>query len=323
MKKIIFLLILLAAITTDSFSQVRQKQKIGLTTLTDQDNEFTIDRQVRFINGAVFPAGASFYSGITLNSASMLMLNGGITGSGFITLATGNINLLSGGYLLNGTNINSLFSNLNSPNSFTRAQNFDTLAVTTDFNLAFNGYPSLQITPEGNWYSDHYDFYTKGVKRLSIDGDSNKIKIYSGDNQISIWNNDGVLDINAPVVSHGGFLVEDMTVRKDLKISGAFSTSLSAVVYDTVYADSGNVFTKTLSSNTNFKIAGLTDGQTITFAVANTTSNYTVEWTALDGLTIYWPDNDVPVQTTGNHVDLYTFQRIGPDVYANYTKNYK
>ncbi|MBS1494720.1 MAG: hypothetical protein JST55_14490 [Bacteroidetes bacterium] len=322
MKKIIIIFLLMLTVS-NCFSQVRQKQKIGLTTLTDQDNEFTIDRQVRFINGGVFGASASFNSGAVLNSSSLLLLNAGITGSGFITLTSGNINLLSGNYLLNGTSINSLFSGLNSPNTFDRAQSIDTLNSNSLLNFNSKGINALQIDTGATLYADHFDFIAKGVKKVSIDNDSNKIKIYSGADQISLWNNNGVLDINAPVVSHGGFQADGVTIKNSLNISGSLSYPPSTVVNDTVFANSGTIFTKTLAANTSFKLSALSDGQTITFAVANTTGNYTVSWLPLDGLSLYWSGNVTPTQTTGNHVDVYTFRRIGSDIYGSVVQNYK
>lgn len=323
MKSFILLITCLLFFTGNTFGQVRQKQKIGLTTLTDQGNEFNIDRQLRLPYGAIFDASGTFNAGLTINSSPMYLFGSNIISTGHITLSIGDVNLLAGKFKLNSVDINSIFSGLAAPNSFSRAQNFDTLSFTNSFNLNQGGIQLLQVTSDGSWYADHYDFYSKGVKRVSIDGDSNKIKIYSGPDQISLWNNNGVLDINAPVVSHGGFEAAELEVVKTLNISGVIKSLSLAVSHDTLFADSGMVFTKTLSANTSFKIKGLSNGQTITVAVTNTTGDYTVEWTALGGLNLYWPNGDTPVQTLGDRVDLYTFQRIGDDIYAKVTQNYK
>lgn len=323
MKKILLIVSCIFFISPNIFAQVRQMQKIGLTTLTDQGAEFTVDRQMRFMQGGVFDAGVVFKGGLVIQTSPILFSGQGITGSGNISLISGNINLLSGNYLLNNTNILSLFSGLNSPNTFTRAQNLDTVKVTNEFNLYSGLGQYLQMTPDNKWYADHYEFYSKGVKRVTIDDDSNKIKIYSGANQISLWNNGGVLDINAPVVSHGGFEAQDVQIKKTINISGVLTSVSVDVVNDTLFADSGMVFTKTLSANTSFKIHGISDGQTIKVAVTNTTGNYTVSWSAPPGLTLYWPNNSTPVQTIGAHVDIYTFERIGADIYGSVIQNYK
>lgn len=105
--------------------------------------------------------------------------------------------------------------------------------------------------------------------------------------------------------------------------AGTFSSAPLSVSNDTVFASSGTNFTKTLSANTTFKLKEISDGQTITFAVTNTTGNYTTDWASLDGLTIYWPGNTTPTQTTGDHVDVYTFKRIGSDIYGSVVQNYK
>jgi hypothetical protein len=419
MKKILIILLLLIA-CCDIFAQPRAIQRIGLTTLRDSAEYLTVDRQVRFPSGLNAYGTATFFSPIVLSNSGMIV-------------NSGNINLVNGAiFRLDGTDINSIFAKPNSSNTFTRKQNLDTLSFTNSFNLNSGSVQLLEVTPDGSWLADHYDFYTKGVKRASIDGDSNKIKIYSGANQISLWNNNGVLDINAPIVSSGGLEVENMTVTNSIDLSGATITGLPTdtntylrkygddtksgsitfdviatnniatdndlfihvpdgevsilaaneitldgslvivpsiligsahlsysndklindrsfqadtlfgnymatgtaqykvlktspvtVANDTIHAASGTVFTKTLSGNSTFKLAGLSDGQSITFAVTNTVSNYTVSWSALGGLNLYWPGNSVPVQTTGNHVDLYTFKRIGNDIFGSVVQNYK
>lgn len=464
MKIYLLIIFTLLILSQNVFAQIRQQQKIGLTTLTDEGAEFTIDRSTRFIAGGVFDGGAIFNSGLTVQGSPILLFGTGITGGGFITLASGDIDLLSGSYKLNGTSISSIFSSLGAPNIYDRVQTFDTLKSTSDFNLRVGNDSYFQMTSDGSWLADHYDLYTKGVKRFSVDGDSNKIKIFSGDNEISLWNNNGVLDINAPVNIQGVIEAENLTISGSLDLSsatveglptdtntyikkygdftkednlyiggvlhvdtintmddnsytlgniinlkaadainfevagtyvllgddglevnsfggnsritsswniyltashnvflnggtivegiltldtivgniynegnntwkgsntfskieaGTFSSAPLSVSNDTVFASSGTNFTKTLSANTTFKLKEISDGQTITFAVTNTTGNYTTDWASLDGLTIYWPGNTTPTQTTGDHVDVYTFKRIGSDIYGSVVQNYK
>jgi len=94
------------------------------------------------------------------------------------------------------------------------------------------------------------------------------------------------------------------------------------ITNDTVFTNLGSVFTKTLSANTTFKISGLSDSQIITVAVTNTASNYTVTWSALGGLTLVWPGGSTPTQTTGAKTDIYSFQRIGNNIYAAAIQNF-
>ena len=99
-------------------------------------------------------------------------------------------------------------------------------------------------------------------------------------------------------------------------------TTPVSVTNDTVFASTGSVFTKTLSASVTFKISGLSDGQIITFAVTNTASNYTVAWSALGGQTIVWSGGTTPTQTTGAKTDIYSFQRIGSNIYGAVIQNF-
>lgn len=73
------------------------------------------------------------------------------------------------------------------------------------------------------------------------------------------------------------------TITGDWSLTGApsyktFKTTPVAITNDTLFATTGSAFTKTLAANTTFKLSGLVDGQTVTLAVTNTASNYTVGW---------------------------------------------
>lgn len=112
---------------------------------------------------------------------------------------------------------------------------------------------------------------------------------------------------------------ENMTGDLQYKL---LKTTPVAVTNDTLFATTGSVFTKTLSSSVTFKISGLADGQIVTFAVTNTASNYTVAWSALGGLTLYWSGGSAPTQTTGAKTDVYSFQRIGNNIFAAAIQNF-
>ncbi|MBX7046660.1 MAG: hypothetical protein K1X86_12575 [Ignavibacteria bacterium] len=310
MKKIIVLLFVLY-FSQNSFAQLKAIERIGSTTLRDSSNQLTIDKNTRILKNF------SVLEDLTVTGSALFQSNVVSNGIGSFT------SLNAASYYINDENLKDVFGTLTGENYWSRTQNFDTLNSASTFNLNIGGTTLFQVTNDGSWMADHYDFYSKGVKRVSIDNDSNKIKIYSGADQISLWNNNGMLDINAPVVSHGGFITEGMTVKTKLNITGTLSYTPVTVANDTLHADSATIFTKTLSANTAFKISGISDGQTITFAVTNTAGNYTASWSSLDGLSIYWPGNSAPVQTTGAHVDVYTFRRIGSDIYGSVVQNYK
>ena len=62
-----------------------------------------------------------------------------------------------------------------------------------------------------------------------------------------------------------------------------------------------NSFYLALNANCTISFTGQQDGQVITIAILNTTSNYTVTWP-----TIKWAGATAPTMTTGAHYDVYT-----------------
>ena len=62
-----------------------------------------------------------------------------------------------------------------------------------------------------------------------------------------------------------------------------------------------NSFYLALNANCTISFSNTQDGQIITIAILNTTSNYTVTWP-----TIKWQGNTAPTMTTGAHYDVYT-----------------
>lgn len=304
MRKIIILFLLLI-LGKDIFAQIKGIQRIGATTLRDSSNQLSVDKNLRTLKD--------------LTVEGNTMLKGIVTGDGIASF--GSVNAAH--FYFNDESFSDVFGKMSNANDWYRVQGIDTINFGSTFNLNHSGFNLFQITSDNKWYADHYEFFTKGVKRVTIDDDSNKIKIYSGPNQISLWNNNGVLDINAPVISHGGFEAQDLDVKKNISISGVLTSISMDIVNDTLFADSGMVFTKTLSGNTSFKLHGINDGQTIKVAVTNTTANYTVSWSISGSLHIFWPDETTPMQTVGDHVDIYTFQRIGADVFGSVIQNYK
>ncbi|MBK9496967.1 MAG: hypothetical protein IPO08_21150 [Xanthomonadales bacterium] len=79
----------------------------------------------------------------------------------------------------------------------------------------------------------------------------------------------------------------------------------------------GSTFTKTLSANSTFTFSNLANGKTITVALTNTASNYTVNWP-----TVSWPGSVAPTQTIGAKTDIYSFWRINGVVYGSYVQNF-
>jgi hypothetical protein len=81
---------------------------------------------------------------------------------------------------------------------------------------------------------------------------------------------------------------------------------------------SSQTFSKSLIANSTFTFSNTKDGQTIEVRLTNTPGNYTVTWP----ISIFWPGGTAPTQTTGAKTDLYTFRRIGLDVYGSVIQDY-
>jgi hypothetical protein len=79
----------------------------------------------------------------------------------------------------------------------------------------------------------------------------------------------------------------------------------------------GSVFTKTLDDDTTFTFANTKNGQTIVVRITNTASNYTVTWP-----TCKWVGGSQPVQTTGAKSDVWTFVKIGDDIFGAVSQNH-
>ncbi len=75
---------------------------------------------------------------------------------------------------------------------------------------------------------------------------------------------------------------------------------------------------QTLSTNRAFTFSNDSDGKSITVAITNTASNYTVDWPG----GILWSGGTEPTQTVGAKTDIYTFKRIGSVIYGSVIQNF-
>lgn len=95
-----------------------------------------------------------------------------------------------------------------------------------------------------------------------------------------------------------------------LTLNASQAISASAIDWST-----GNIFTKSISTNTTFTFSNAADGQTIVVAVTNTNSS-TVTWP-----TVSWPAATAPTQTASK-TDIYTFIKIGSTIYGSAVQNF-
>lgn len=99
-------------------------------------------------------------------------------------------------------------------------------------------------------------------------------------------------------------------------ITGPTYASASLAALDIDWA-TASAFYKTLAANSTFTFSNLADGRTISVALTNTASNYTVTWP-----TVSWAGGVAPTQTTGAHTDVYTFIRINGTIYGSAVQNF-
>lgn len=93
-------------------------------------------------------------------------------------------------------------------------------------------------------------------------------------------------------------------------------TTVYTISDSVIYADSGNVYVKTLSSNVTMSFDVFPKNKCITVLITNTASNYTVSWTGVN-----WVGITPPTQTIGSKSDLYTFIKIRDRIIGNVAQN--
>ena len=126
------------------------------------------------------------------------------------------------------------------------------------------------------------------------------------------FNGSGVVSALAtPLLTATNTFTADQTVQGKLTTRSLVGTVVPIAASSIDWA-AGSSFSKTLSANTTFTFANTTSGQSITVAVTNTASNYTVTWP-----TVKWPGDLVPTQSTGVQTDVYTFKNIGGVIYGS------
>ena len=126
------------------------------------------------------------------------------------------------------------------------------------------------------------------------------------------FNGSGVVSALAtPLLTAANTFTTDQTVQGKLTTRSLVGTVVPIAASAIDWA-AGSSFSKTLSANTTFTFANTVSGQSITVAVTNTASNYTVTWP-----TVKWPGDLVPTQSTGVQTDVYTFKNIGGVIYGS------
>lgn len=78
----------------------------------------------------------------------------------------------------------------------------------------------------------------------------------------------------------------------------------------------GNLYTKTLGSNSTLTFSNAISGQVIIIRLTNTASNYTVTWP-----TIRWAGGSAPTMSPGAVSDVYTILNDGSNFYGSFVQN--
>lgn len=124
------------------------------------------------------------------------------------------------------------------------------------------------------------------------------------------------------------YLDKDNTFTRDMVVDSSLNVrvykvkSVVAIADSTINCNLSNQFSKTLGATQRFVFTNFDEGQTVNVAVTNTASNYVVTWVNPAGLTIKWSGGTQPVQTVGAKVDVWTFIRMGTNIYGSVVQNF-
>lgn len=133
----------------------------------------------------------------------------------------------------------------------------------------------------------------------------------------------GITTMGAAGGGHAKGLVPDSpasaTGQKFLKEDATWATTYGTTV--TISAldvdwSSSDTFKKTLAANSTFTFSN-TANKSVVVALTNTINNYTVTWPV-----VKWVGGSAPVQTVGAKTDVYTFVKIGSDIYGSVVQNF-
>ena len=106
------------------------------------------------------------------------------------------------------------------------------------------------------------------------------------------------------------------SVKASISGYSGLTESAGAVTIDWSAA---NTFALTLNANlTTTTFSNAVSGETITVAITNTASNFTVTW----GNSIKWVGGSQPVQTVGAHTDVWTIIAINGTFYGSAVQNF-
>ena len=129
----------------------------------------------------------------------------------------------------------------------------------------------------------------------------------------------GAVNVSTGALQVAGVAVPTISSTSTLTNKTLTSPAYTEVAVAALDIDwsAGSTFTKTLAANSAFTFSNLANGKTITVALTNTASNYTVTWP-----TVSWPGSVAPTQTIGAKTDIYSFWRINGVVYGSYVQNF-
>jgi hypothetical protein len=166
---------------------------------------------------------------------------------------------------------------------------------------------------------------TVGVQYGSIQANSSVLSINAqGSGNIELQTANGpainIIESDSGSVFYGPIFLNSNSLAgtSNQSLTPATTALVEIAGATTVNWALGNSFSLTLNANlTSVTFSNVLSGQTITIAVTNTASNYTVAW----GNSVKYAGGSQPVQTTGATTDVWTFADAGGILYASVVQN--
>jgi len=257
---------------------------------------------IPILSGNLTTTGQILYNDIiglsgTLNHNDAINLSGNLAQSGAALIAKdlaisgvlqNEINNISGSYIFSTTVISGISQQfIQFPPTGGLGNNPFILCTLTNISGAEN----IIVQPSGASSSGYWAQYSN-----IIDGSGYLLTTLATTSSLSMATNIFIISGAGGGASTGNYLPSSIN----------FNTLIDWAASNTFYI--------TLTGNTNFTFANSRDGQTIIASVSNTgTGPYSGIWPS----TIKWPVQTVPVQTTGNFTDIYTFIDITGAIYGS------
>lgn len=120
-----------------------------------------------------------------------------------------------------------------------------------------------------------------------------------------------------PFLNQKNFFTNDLDITGITKSTNYVNKAPTVIDTDIINGSVNNLFTLSLYDNVSLTITSLPANKWISVWITNNTDNFTVTWTG-----ITWPNGIEPVQSVGDHTDIYSFININSVIYGSVVSNY-